>query len=366
MENDELREWNPKHPRLKQVADIIRDMALYRSNLQGLLKPTADVLEGLSYGDRLTTGSGETTHLKPEVLSAASDVSNLIPGKALGGAMASIGPIGLRNLGDVGLWKKYLEIKQALGKTKPKEWALQKEIVESNPGWFAVPRGRDADPTLPHVKFGYEIPEAELITPRDAGAADILKSTYDSPRHYKAYPGLENYWVSREPGVNSGRFNAKNNEIGLGLHTSEQELLKTLNHEIAHYVQFKEGWPSGTSPGGAEVALRRIGALKNEVGLEGLPSGLRRQADIADLMRAGRPKAWAHVEYRRAAGEQMAEAAAKSAAKGGGLVPKMYTSTPALMYDPAVQSRSILELTKKLDEAQYRKDLADEIQRLLK
>jgi len=361
VENDELREWNPKHPRLKQASDIIRDLALYRSNLQGLLKPTADLLEGLSYGDRLTTGSGETTHLKPEVLEAGSDLSNLIPGKALGGAMASIGPMGLRKLGDAGLWKKYLSIKNELGKTKPKEWALQKEIVEENPGWFAVPRGRDADPTLPHVKFGYEIPEGKI---RRAGHA--LNEVYDSPRHYKAYPELERYSLSALPNQNSGRFNARNLDIGVGPQDSDQELLKTLNHEIAHFVQFKEGWPSGTSPGGAEVALRRIGALKDQVGLEGLPSGLRRQADIADLMRAGRPKAWAHVEYRRAAGEQMAEAAAKSAAKGGGLIPKMYTSTPALMYDPHVQSRSILELTKKLDEVQYRKDLADEIQRLMK
>ena len=364
MENDELREWNPKHPRLKQASDIIRDLALYRSNLQGLLKPTADLLEGFSYGDRLTTGSGETTQLKPEVLEAGSDLSNLIPGKALGGAMASIGPIGLRRLSDAGLWKKYLEIKEALGKTKPKEWALQKEIVESNPGWFAVPRGRDADPTLPHVKFGYEIPEGKLGGYPTTG--DTLKNVYDSPRHYKAYPELERYSISRLEGPNSGRFNARDLDIGVGPHDSEQELLKTLNHEVAHFVQFKEGWPSGTSPGGAEAALRRIGALKDQVGLEGLPSGLRRQADIADLMRAGRPKEWSHVEYRRAAGEQMAEAAAKSAAKGGGLIPKSYTSTPALMYDPHVQSRSILELTKKLDEAQYRKDLADEIQRLMK
>jgi len=362
VENDELREWNPKHPRLKQASDIIRDLALYRSNLQGLLKPTADLLEGLSYGDRLTTGRGETTHLKPEVLEAGSDLSNLIPGKALGGAMASIGPIGLRRLGDAGLWKKYLEIKEALGKTKPKEWALQKEIVDENPGWFTVPRGRDADPTLPHVKFGYEIPEAKIRSPKGFD----LNEVYDSPRHYKAYPELERYSLSTLPGPNSGRFNARDLDIGVGPHDSDQELLKTLNHEIAHFVQFKEGWPSGTSPGNAEAMLRKIGALKDQVGLEGLPSGLRRQADIADLMRAGRPKAWSHVEYRRAAGEQMAEAAAKSAAKGGGLIPKMYTSTPALMYDPHVQSRSILELTKKLDEAQYRKDLADEIQRLMK
>ena len=362
MENDEFRKWDPKHPRLKQASDIIRDLALYRSNLQGLFKPTADLLEGLSYGDRLTTGSGETTHLKPEVLEAGSDLSNLIPGKALGGAMASIGPMGLRKLGDAGLWKKYLEIKEALGKTKPKEWTLQKEIVEENPGWFAVPRGRDADPTLPHVKFGYEIPEAKI---RNAKGFD-LNEVYDSPRHYAAYPELERYSLSTLEGPNSGRFNARDLDIGVGPHDSDQELLKTLNHEIAHFVQFKEGWPSGTSPSGAEVALRRIGALKDQVGLEGLPPGLRRQADIADLMRAGRPKAWSHVEYRRAAGEQMAEAAAKSAAKGGGLIPKMYTSTPALMYDPAVQGRSILELTKKLDEVQYRKDLADEIQRLMK
>src|SRR3990172_4660905 len=366
MENDELRKWDPKHPRLKQAADIIRDLALYRSNLQGLLKPTADLLEGLSYGDRLTTGRGETTHLKPEVLEAGSDLSNLIPGKALGGAMASIGPIGLRKLGDAGLWKKYLEIKEALGKTKPKEWALQKEIVESNPGWFAFPRGRDADPTLPHAKFGYEIPEAKLGIEPLGIAGSPLHDAYDSPRHYRAYHDLENYTLHRLQAPNSGRFDAISKEMSIGPHDTPQDLLNTLNHEIAHFVQFKEGWPSGTSPSSAEVALRRIGALKDKVGLTALPRELQKQADIADLMRAGRPKAWSHVEYRRAAGEQMAEAAAKSASKGGGLIPKMYTSTPALMYDPAVQGRSILELTKKLDEAQYRKDLADEIQRLMK
>lgn len=360
MENEEVAtEWKPEHPRLQQIAAMLRDMSLYKDTpLKELIEPTAQTLENASYGDRMTEGRGETLRIKPEVLQSASDLSNLIPGKA----MASIGPIGLRRLGDAGLWKKYIEIKNALGKTKPEEWQLQKQIVEDNPGWFAVPRGRDADPTLPHVKFGYEIPEAKVAGP----VGDTLSSVYSSPRHYQAYPDLENYTVSRIPGTNTGRFNAMYKDVGVGAHLSEQDLLNTLNHEVNHFVQLKEGWPGGTSPAAAGQNLSKIDLLARTSGADSLPRELQKQLDVAALMKASpNPKSWVHVEYRRAAGEQLAEAAAKSAAKGGGFIQRSYTSTPALMYDPHVQSNAILDLTKRLNEEQYKKDLADEISRYM-
>lgn len=335
------------------------------------MEPTAKLFEKLGYGDRLTSGKGETLHIDPDVLSGASDLSNLIPGKLL----ASIGPVGLRRLGDAGLWKRYLEIRDTLLKTKPQDWNLQKNIVEQNPGWFAVPRGRDLTPEFPHVRFGYEVPEARLaqgVIKGEVGqTSDVawLPQYLDSPRHYAAYPELEHWGVRYDPQASkkSGYFNARSAEFGIGPQGSTKDLIDTLNHELEHFVQMKEGWPSGTTTKRAEVNLGAIGRLKDRVGLENLPPVLRKQADIADLMRAdSSPKDWAHVEYRRAAGEQMAEAAAKSAAKGGGFIPRSYTSTPTLMYDPHVQSSAIMDLTKKLDESQYKKDLADEIAGYLK
>lgn len=360
VSDEEVSQWSPKHPRLLQIAHILKSL---HPDTKALTDPflgsVSKFLEGQAYRDRLTTGKNQTLQIKSEALEGAADLSNLIPGKAL----ASIGPIGLRRLGDPKLWAKYLEIKNELGKVPQKDWQLQKEIVESNPGWFAVPRGRDADPTLPHVKFGYEVPEAKLKEGEPA-----LAGLLDSPRHFRAYPDLSEYKVVSKEQPLSGHFDSNRKEIGLG-EGADSELLKVLNHELEHYVQTIEGWPGGTSTKSARKSLASIGWLKDEIGEEALPVVLRKQADIADLMRNSRPgdrNAWAHVEYRRAAGEQMAEAAAKSAAKGGGLIPKSYTSTPALMYDPAVQARSILELTRKLDEKQYQKDLADEIARFMK
>lgn len=337
------------------------------------MEPTAKLFEKLGYGDRLTTGKGETLHIDPDVLSGASDLSNLIPGKLL----ASIGPVGLRRLGDAGLWKKYLEIRDTLLKTKPQDWNLQKNIVEQNPGWFAVPRGRDLTPEFPHVRFGYEVPEAKLaegVTKGIVGQTNdlaYLPQYVDSPRHYKAYPELEHWGVRYNPLAQpkSGYFAGSSHEFGVGPQGTHQNLINTLNHELEHFVQMKEGWPSGTTTKQAQRNLEDIDFLKGEVGVEKLPSVLRKQADVADLLRSAGPvqgKDWAHVEYRRAAGEQMAEAAVASAAKGGGFIPKSYTSTPSLMYDPHVQRSAILDLKKQLDEGMYKKDLADEIAGYLK
>lgn len=337
------------------------------------MEPTAKLFEKLGYGDRLTTGKGETLHIDPDVLSGASDLSNLIPGKLL----ASIGPVGLRRLGDAGLWKKFLEIKSELLKTKPDAWELQKHIVEQNPGWFAIPRGRDLTPEFPHVRFGYEVPEAKLAegvlkgkVGQEAETA-LLPQYLDSPRHYQAYPELKHWLVRYAPGMGekSGYFHGLGHEFGIGPQKTPQNLINTLNHELEHFVQMKEGWPSGTTTKQAQRNLEDIDFLKGEMGVEKLPPVLRKQADVADLLRSAGPvqgRDWAHVEYRRAAGEQMAEAAATSAAKGGGLIPKSYTSTPTLMYDPHVQRSAILDLKKQLDESSYKKDLADEIAGYLK
>jgi len=353
-EFDEVSETQPKYPVLKTIGDYLKSADLTPTAKEFLSGP-AKLFETLAYDEPLTTGKGETLHLKPEAL----ELSNFIPPLKGAGAMASIGPIGLRALGEADplLWKTVLKIKEALSKAPAEDWKLQKSIVEQYPNFFAVPRGRDQYKSVmeaPAVKFGMEAPEAKLhesgldkLTP-DAHVP--ISEVFDSPRHYKAYPSLKAFSVRYEPklGSDAGYMNPQNGIIGVGSHSTPQDLLDTLNHEVTHAIQRKEGWPSGTTTQSAKEALQQfdIFARTGEV----LPKEIDKQLDLVhrlrnldstDKMLGITEGTLAHNEYRRAAGEQLAEAVAQSARQGGGHVPYLYDQPLSKMYDPRVQKSAV-------------------------
>jgi len=362
VENEELKEWKPRHPRLAAIGEYlnrVRDASTLGSLIVG---DKGKLLEAIAYKEPLTTGKGETLHGKAALLEGA----DLIPG---GGAVGAIGPLGMRYLGDSKLYARAKDLAAMLRKTKPTDWQLQKEMIEATPGFFPIPRGRDWEPALPHAKFGYEMPEGALAKPwSELGLAvnsntpwmASLGETYAHPRLEKAYPGLKDYWVRYDPRANpgSGYISVGKKEIGLGPQASEKELLGTLNHEVSgHYVQSMEGWPSGTNSTWARKQLEEIPVDEIEAGAI-VPKELARQSDLALKLRkaALRPQSGlskfvlgdvqeeiAHTAYSRESGEQMANALSRSAAEGGGKVRNHYTTGFNRMYDEKALQRAIDE-----------------------
>jgi len=262
--------------------------------------------------------------------------------------MATIGPVGARMLGDKGIWRKMIELSSTLRKTNPKDWKLQKEIIESTPGMYPIPRGRDIDPSLPHVKFGYEMPEGSL-TP-DVWESELFQGTrpsdfwtasigevVDHPRLFQAYPKLKEFDFLYVPdmGLDNASFHAKDKIIKFGPHSSEKSLNRNLNHELGHYAQSVEGWPEGTN---TVESLRQLSRVPQLFPPDYLPKELKRQFSLAKSLRyKGLPgQDAAYMMYRREAGEQLAEALARSAEEGGGKVTKHFTVDPKIMYDRRV------------------------------
>jgi hypothetical protein len=364
----ELTEWKPKYPRVKAIGDFLRTVGESSAIGKFLLEGKANLADLIAYDQPLTTGKNQTLRGKPEILEAA----DFIPGGSTikgVGAVGAIGPVGIRFLGDANIIRRARDLAEVLRKTKPTDWKLQKDIIEDAPGFFPIPRGRDFDFSTAkrlgedkvhvpeHARFGYELPEGKLLTADSEDFAGLYQKTnpardnwrtgiqdvYDHPRLYKAYPRLKEYEVSYNPSANldSGVFSAGDKAIGLGPQSSPKDLLSTLNHEIAgHYVQHAEGWPGGTNSSWAARQLRKIpkDAIleKGEV----LPAVMERQRGLAKLLHQAdavgdkrEMTAVPYIGYRREAGEQMANAIAKSAERGGGKIPHSYTTPYSLMYD---------------------------------
>lgn len=331
---DELTEWEPKHPRLAIVGEYLKrvsDASFLGSLVAG---DKGKLAETLAYGEPLTTGKGETLNIKPEAL----ELADFMPGKGGVAAVGSLGLAGMRFLGDSKLYARAKDLAATLRKTKPEDWKLQKDIIESTPGFFPIPRGRDLRPELPHAQFGYEIPETKFSSAGMESFGQTRKSAsmpiedlVDSPRLYKAYPGLRNYKIEYRPEdrFNSGFLNVKDKVLGVGDHKSKSDLLETINHELAHYTQSREGWPSGTN---VKYALEQFRGIPDALNL---PKELRRQADVAALIRKSNVHAPMRA-YSLEAGEQMANAEARSARLGGGQISKSYTADPHEMYDHRV------------------------------
>ena len=357
--SEELQEWKPKHPRLAAIGEYlkrVRDASTLGSLAVG---DKGELLTRLAYEQPLTTGKGMTTGLRSE----ATELADVIPGPTsigkAGAKMAGvIGPIGILNLGDETLKRKYTKLIEAMRRANPKDWLTQKTIAE-DAGFVPIPRGRDMNPERQTIKVGYEIPEGE-ITPKLMDAAETFypeserkkrvlvgsynpkyhpsmsfEEAYAAPRLLRAYPTMKNLQfkgdVSLERGAAS--FDAAGRKIRFGPQTDPGWMDEIMAHEIQHKIQSAEGWPGGTNSTWAGMLLKD---LKDPLPKDmDSPERLKLALKQADLLKkyGNYPGATANAMYRREAGEQLAVASARSHVLGGGQIEKNYTSPFYRMYD---------------------------------
>lgn len=313
------------------------------------------LFERVGYGLPMTEGKVAGAASLPALVREAGEIPDVIPTGV--GKMGAIGIRGIKNLGDSALAKQAETLSALLRKTNSKDWQTQKEIIESTPGFFPVPRGRDYTGGR-HAKFGYEMPEGKLtpgMEEMDLAGRDpwsgMLTDVYHHPRLYKAYPELQDYTVRYEPkaSMGSGYIKHPDREIGIGPHDSTSSALKTMNHEVAgHATQRFEGWPQGSN---VKYAKGQLLDIPENLPPEQLPKDMRRVHDLALLLRSekfpGVEKTAASAAYRREAGEQLAEAIARSAKQGGGKIRENYTTLFSKMYDRRALDAAIQDMRNK-------------------
>jgi len=349
--SEELQEWKPKHPRLAAIGEYlkrVRDASTLGSLAVG---DKGELLTRLAYEQPLTTGKGMTTGLRSE----ATELADVIPGPTsigkAGAKMAGvIGPIGILNLGDETLKRKYTKLIEAMRRANPKDWLTQKTIAE-DAGFVPIPRGRDLSPERSTIKVGYEIPEGgtkvalldALFPPGTEGLPSKFKESmrgempfteaYDAPRLLRAYPTMSKMRVKGDANIPKGGAWYNENEIGLGPQDDPNWLAEILRHELQHKIQSVEGWPGGTNSTVARMLLKYLGDSlpKDMDSPEWLKLALK-QVELLKLYKE-HPQLASQQMYRREAGEQLAVASAASHMLGGGKVEKNYTSPFYRMYD---------------------------------
>ena len=360
MTEDEVKVQKPKSPWLAAMAEALRGS---QKTVEGLPRPPVigsliskfligdkpELLDNIAYGQGLTTGKDMAFKLRP----ATSELADFVPGAgtAKGVAMGAVGMRGLNFLGDRQLRLMALKLRDTLGMTKAGDKDLQREIIENTPGFFHVPRGTDFAPGFPKLEqFGYELPEGQLFRGSNLGDRASVRPLLDTYKHDRleaAYPDLQSYQLKMDPSLprNTARFSDSQKLITAGPHNTESGLLKAINHEVSgHFSAAREGWPRGTSLKYAKEQFDDLGEIHDL--LRRFPSRaaidpikqptMSQQKNLAWRLRYGRPDmkpGLAYEAYRREAGEQLAEALALSAAKGGGFVRQNFTRDPSSMYD---------------------------------
>lgn len=361
MTEDEVKVQKPKSPWLAAMAEALRGA---QKTVEGLPRPPVigslisklligdkpELLDNIAYGQGLTTGKDMAFKLRP----ATAELADFVPGAgtAKGVAMGAVGMRGLNALGDRQLRLMALKLRDTLGMTKAGDKDLQREIIENTPGFFHVPRGTDFYPSIPKLEqFGYELPEATIARGTNLGdraSVEPLLDIYKHNRLEKAYPELRGYQLKVDPSMqrNSASFDESSKRVNVGPQDSERSLLKSLNHEVAgHFSAGREGWPSGTNVRHAKQQFDELGEMQYDL-LRKFPARvainpskqptMAQQRDLALSLRYGRTDmqpGLAYEAYRREAGEQLAEALALSADKGGGFVRQGFTRDLSSMYD---------------------------------
>lgn len=125
-------------------------------------------------------------------------------------------------------------------------------LVEVSPGQYAVEISDKAAAFTKKLQPGKE-------TTRKLG--EIL--SHD--KLFREYPELKDLDVTmmldEKQKFPKGDFNKKTKSINISANSPE-ELLNTLTHEVEHWIQFKEAWPSGGNPNAMKVGL---GAYKAQI-----------------------------------------------------------------------------------------------------
>lgn len=347
----------PRWPLLKKVADAVR--YTHRNNPESieakLLAGKLRLADKLAYGDPLTSGSRWQTRLDPDVL----ELLDFIPGPGTA-AKATIGALGIRNLADPKILDLEDKLRWKLLRMDPKDWKAQAAEVRKTPGFYPIPRGRDLNPSKPIVEFGYELPAGEL-NPRpnwkpygldEDKFTTSLADFYNHPDLLRAYPDLEDMYVIYDPQL-PYRGMIDGEGIHLGPKTTNTH--KTLLHELGHFAQEYEGWPPGTNP---DWALNKFKQLDPN-----FSPYMARQKDLVarlksmplpEITRQTAPTLTQQM-YRRAAGEQLAEALGMSGVSGGGKIDEFYDVSPHQMYDPRKLHEEVRALRAKARELDFTK-----------
>jgi hypothetical protein len=357
MDKEELKVQEPKYPRLAKLAKRMKEMGEQSWPDKLLLGGKASLLEKIAYGDRLTKGKNQTLTLDPDLL----ELADLVP-STKGAQLATVGVRGIAKMGDAKVIERMEKLVENLRKTDPKDWRTQKEIIEGEPGFYPVPRGRDVVPGRLYPKFGYEMPELQ-VRPNEYGRLIGSKSVplgelVDHPRLLRAYPELGALPITYNPNRKSGSATMYGTSIDLGPPRNFQNLHDTLRHELTHYTQMKEGWPGGTN---VSAAIDRFVKIPPAETLPESAKYLGRQAGIAKLLRENSDPqvkgllGW--EAYRREAGEQLAEAMAESGKVGGGKIGENYSVPLGQMYDKVELDRAIQVENARKANADLRKEL---------
>jgi hypothetical protein len=266
IRNPERNEWlGIPADLLKKVQEVARAAAPLSPStmlVDLLIGDAPKALDKLSYGERISTGKGETFRPNAESL----DLAGLVPqGKmaaAAKGIAAALGGKGLMAAGIIaGEGARSAPLLQ-LGKAKELDAVgATRDQIFSHTGWW---RGKDG-------KWRWEISdEAAKVTlpqPRADGYNAVrLKDVLDHPELYKNYPELKDrvvhYWAT-EPAAGETRGGYSQDLEQYLLKTlSPEQAKKTLLHENQHAVQYQEGFPTGGNP--AEIMKKFPGMTMQE------------------------------------------------------------------------------------------------------
>ena len=113
-------------------------------------------------------------------------------------------------------------------------------------------------------KWGYEIDDSNVKIKQERITRGNLEDAIDHPELFKLYPDLKKVEVFPNPNIDSHGFaNANVNRItiNLDLHENNDEIKKTLLHEVQHLIQEKEGFAKG---GNEDTVRQRIEEALNE------------------------------------------------------------------------------------------------------
>ena len=138
--------------------------------------------------------------------------------------------------------EKLQEAKAMLAQAEAAEEEPDMKAIYKKTGWHL---GADS-------RWRFEIPDNldKINFEKLAEEGSVyLKYIYDNPALYDAYPWLAYVRVSAEEmDRNTGGYAKGENKIGLNLWQPEEEIKKTLIHEIQHIIQHYEGFATGGSP----------------------------------------------------------------------------------------------------------------------
>lgn len=149
--------------------------------------------------------------------------------------------------GPDGLWKYEINDLQSRIKDYPTGEGFSTYFINKlhNSEWANLNRPKTPEERVRYQAWSDQI-EAEYN--RTQRPRRKLSEFLDHPELYQAYPELADLTVQlRWDWVNQGAYNPREREIRMGMMESEELFRHILAHEIQHYIQISEGFPTGGS-----------------------------------------------------------------------------------------------------------------------